>query len=585
MKPSRHSYIAPRPEDNPVFTLAVHQRADNKQLWRVEKTFLALAQLDEQIKIASAFRDRLPDKTMFNGHAPAKIDARRTALDGYFERMLDTLNDEKTALIVCRYLSTDAIAAVEGPDYFGGATGSVDLRPDTPQSKARPHREGYLTKRGKNFGGWKARYFILDGPVLKYFDAQAGAQLGSIKLQNAQIGKQSNNAQSLQEDEEHQFRHAFLILEPKKKDSSALVRHVLCAESDEERDIWVDALLQYVDYRESEDEVAAKPVQPPRQDFSGARSPRMMHSFGDLRPPSRNQEVVERKSESLRAVGYDETIAGDAPVMGPGRKTDTPSPPHDANFGPPVEQPASTHLNISGPINLQVISKANDWGMGMRPPPTPQGKDKKKHSIFASFRGRSSSDLGPNEKVASPGLAPQDHYATNTVGGRTVFGVPLAEAVEIARVSDVDSELPAVVYRCIEYLLAKNAIAEEGIFRLSGSNTVIKGLKDRFNTEGDVHLTADGKYYDIHAVASLLKLYLRELPSSILTRDLHLEFLQCLEMHGREKVVALNVLVNQLPIANRALLDALSAFLLMIVNNADVNKMNVRNGKSTDVTR
>jgi len=41
----------------------------------------------------------------------------------------------------------------------------------------------------------------------------------------------------------------------------------------------------------------------------------------------------------------------------------------------------------------------------------------------------------------------------------------------------------------------------------------------------------------------------------------------------------LNVLVNKLPRANRALLEALSTFLLSIVNNADVNKMNVRNGK------
>lgn len=32
------------------------------------------------------------------------------------------------------------------------------------------HKEGYLTKRGKNFGGWKTRYFVLSGPVLEYYD-------------------------------------------------------------------------------------------------------------------------------------------------------------------------------------------------------------------------------------------------------------------------------------------------------------------------------------------------------------------------------------------------------------------------------
>lgn len=33
------------------------------------------------------------------------------------------------------------------------------------------YKEGYLTKRGKNFGGWKTRYFVLHGPVLDYYES------------------------------------------------------------------------------------------------------------------------------------------------------------------------------------------------------------------------------------------------------------------------------------------------------------------------------------------------------------------------------------------------------------------------------
>ena len=94
--------------------------------------------------------------------------------------------------------------------------------------------------------------------------------------------------------------------------------------------------------------------------------------------------------------------------------------------------------------------------------------------------------------------------------------------------SGTDVCLPAVVYRCLEYLEAKEASGEEGIFRLSGSNVVIKALRERFNLEGDLDLLATGQYYDVHAVASLLKLYLRELPTTVLTRELHLDFLQVL---------------------------------------------------------
>ena len=579
MRPSRISYVPKHAEENPVFILAVHERSDSKQLWRVEKTLDALSDLDRQIKRVCAFRDRAPDKTLFAGHAPAKIDARRAALDTYFDRMLDAVTDERGAKVVCKFLSTDAIGS-EGSDYFDKA---ADTRPDTPLSRQRPRKEGYLTKRGKNFGGWKARFFVLDGPNLKYFEAPGGAHMGSIKLQNAQIGKQSPNAnQNSAEDEDNQFRHAFLILEPKRKDSSSLVRHVLCAESDEERDAWVDSLLQYVDYRDEEEDVK-QPIQHTKPvDLSGARSPRLQKSMNDLRPPSRGKDTPSaRHLDPLRAVGYDQTIAGSAPVIiGPptARRVESPSPPLDAGFAKAGEQNGVNLPTISAPSNAHVIQNAGDWGMKV--PPTPGARDTfvkdKKRSIFSGFRGRSSSDLDPTAKISSPIFPPQDH---NTYGVRAVFGVSLAEAVQYAHPADATTELPAVVYRCIEYLTAKRAIAEEGIFRLSGSNTVIKALRDRFNTEGDVNLTAEGKYHDIHAVASLLKLYLRELPSTILTRELHMEFLTCLEMHSRDKVNALNVLVNKLPPANRALLQALSAFLLSIVNNADVNKMNVRNGE------
>lgn len=571
MRPSRLSYIAPKTADeNPVMTLAVHERSGNKQLWRVEKTYAALAMLDTHVRSICAFRDRLPDRTVFVGHAPAKIDARRTAVDLYLDKMLDCIVDEQAASVVCNFLSVDVIGAEAGGDYFGAP---AEARPDTPvTSKQRPHRAGFLTKRGKNFGGWKARYFVLDGPNLRYFEAPGGAHLGVIKLQNAQIGKQSTSAsQNAPEDEDNQFRHAFLVLEPKKKDSSSLVRHVLCAESDEERDLWVDALLAYVDYQDGDDDsaISVRGTQVSQPHISAARSPRLKQSFGDLRPPSRTKE----KLEHTRGVSYNDLVAGEAPTIG--TQSGSPITPQEATFPTPPSRPT-----ISGPIDLTVIKNGEDWKG--RAPPTPSTgafpKDQQKKrgffaSTFTSTKGRSSSDL--KEQIGSP---TQDHHSHH--GYKAVFGISLGEAVEYAHPAGILTDLPAVVYRCFEYLTVKNAIAEEGIFRLSGSNTVIKALKDRFNTEGDVNLVVDETYYDIHAVASLLKTYLRELPASILTRELHIEFLTCLEMQGREKIVALNILVNRLPLANRALLAALSAFLLSVVSNADVNKMNVRNGKS-----
>lgn len=130
---------------------------------------------------------------------------------------------------------------------------------------------------------------------------------------------------------------------------------------------------------------------------------------------------------------------------------------------------------------------------------------------------------------------------------------------------------------------------------------VVKALKERFNTEGDVDFLAGDEYYDVHAVASLFKQYLRELPTTVLTRELHLDFLRVLgacrcfpsflhlfqgtiliksylELDERQKkILAFNSLVHRLPRPNLALLRALVQFLIIIINNSDVNKMTIRN--------
>lgn len=46
------------------------------------------------------------------------------------------------------------------------------------------YKEGYLTKRGKNFGGWKTRYFVLQGPSLEYYESvSAPSNLPSVPWQ------------------------------------------------------------------------------------------------------------------------------------------------------------------------------------------------------------------------------------------------------------------------------------------------------------------------------------------------------------------------------------------------------------------
>ncbi|RWA13747.1 hypothetical protein EKO27_g1349 [Xylaria grammica] len=580
MRPSRASLLSlTQLEEDPVFTLAILSRSEGGELWRVEKDTSSLAKLDQRMKQCASFTAKTPDRSLFSGHAPAKLDARRTILDNYLDELLNTPLDLATAIELCRYLSTNALPPNSDDTSLPNDL-SGEVSPQRTGPGGRPFKNGYLTKRGKNFGGWKARYFVLDSPNLRYFEAPGGAHLGTIKLQHAQIGKQAQQntdgspaGVSNGDEPDNQYRHAFLVLEPKKKDSSSYVKHVLCAESDQERDQWVDTLLRWIDYRDpNEDESSLKPNthgHGNQAHATGVNAKKKMYG------PGKALELRNESQDALIGMSYDTAKQGDIPDGAPPRRRGTTSPEL-------LEKPGGASLYmISAPRDPHIISDSASWGSKtnlLQPGPSIEEKKQRKRSFFGfGPKARSSSDDQDPLYNSSGGSTPQPPPESRGPV-RQAFGAPLAEAVRYCGPVDTNVPLPAVVYRCIQYLDLRDAILEEGIFRLSGSNLVIKQLRERFNQEGDVNILTDETYYDIHAVASLLKLYLRELPTTILTRDLHMQFVSVTEMtNHQEKIKALSELVQRLPLANETLLKYLIAFLIKIINHSDMNKMTVRN--------
>lgn len=544
LRPSRHSMVIRGSDEEPVFTLGISARSDRQGLWQIEKPILSLQQLDQQLRQSAGFNIKPPDRSLFSGHAPAKIDARRIALEKYFETLLDTPMDEKAALTVCRYLSTQ-VSAPTTEEANGVTHAPHSGSPLMQGADGRFLKQGYLTKRGKNFGGWKARFFVLDEPVLKYHEMPGGSLLGTIKLQNAQIGKQSPNKSSNSpsrggEDGEGQYRHAFLIREPKRKDSNNFMDHVLCAESDAERNSWVAALLCYVD----------------SPGFDGNQRPPLLNSDSSssrVIRPSRKTSIKDdmiagdsprsENFDSLQAVAYETTQQAEAPHV---RITPDPglneSPSPTTSGSQPSVRGQSAHSAqakaISAPSNGAKIENVGAWGN--KPPAMSVGnqKEHKKRGIWG-FRDKNISDPSTNQPNDSNLSLPQQQYQEHLTNVKAAFGAPLAEAVEYCAPHGIDVCLPAVVYRCLEYLEVKDAAGEEGIFRMSGSNVVIRGLRGRFNAEGDIELlAADEQYFDVHAIASLLKLYLRELPQPVLTRELHLQFISVLGKQSLQSAYA-----------------------------------------------
>lgn len=528
LKPSRNSYLANRPlEEEPVFTLGVSARSDLQELWHVEKSLLSLPHLDQQLKQFSAFGAKLPDRALFSGHAPAKVDARKTALERYFEAVLETPMDDNAALALCYYLSTQVVEPVND-DVNDNVSPSGS--PVTLSSDGKLVKEGYLTKKGKNFGGWKARFFVLDNPVLRYYESQGGSLLGTIKLPNSKIGKPSpprpSDSPSRGDDHDGQYRHAFLILEPKRKDSSSHVRHTLCAESDVERDAWVEALLCYVEGYPGDEQAKKPSLSSTDSGSSKATAPQKRPRRND---GSMTDSPQSETFDGLQTVSYDEAVAAQPPLvnmMPDKRFAESPSPTNLGGQQSAGTQRSLVSKNISGPSNGAKIQDVGAWGNKSLAPPQSIDKEHKKRSIWG-FHNKHPLDTIAHPNDSSLSLTQQQYYERIS-NVRPAFGLQLADAVEYCSPRGLDVCLPAVVYRCLEYLKAQDAWSEEGIFRLSGSSVVVKGLRDRFNNEGDFDFLADDSYYDVHAVASLLKLYLRELPYPVLTRELHLDFLHVL---------------------------------------------------------
>ncbi|KAH9942294.1 RhoGAP-domain-containing protein [Epithele typhae] len=80
--------------------------------------------------------------------------------------------------------------------------------------------------------------------------------------------------------------------------------------------------------------------------------------------------------------------------------------------------------------------------------------------------------------------------------------------------------LPALVVRCAQHI-QRWGIQEEGLFRISGRSSHVNQLRSEFDAGADYNLAeCDPGDLDPHAVSSILKTFLRELPEPVLTRAL-----------------------------------------------------------------
>uniref|UniRef100_A0A673LMI9 Rho GTPase-activating protein 24-like n=1 Tax=Sinocyclocheilus rhinocerous TaxID=307959 RepID=A0A673LMI9_9TELE len=159
-------------------------------------------------------------------------------------------------------------------------------------------------------------------------------------------------------------------------------------------------------------------------------------------------------------------------------------------------------------------------------------------------------------------------------GTSSVFGQRLEETVLYERRYG-DHMAPLVVEQCVDFI-REHGLTEVGLFRQPGQATLVKELQEAF----DAGEKPSFDNTDVHTVASLLKLYLRELPEPLVPFSRYEEFLVCGKRipSDREKGLQdLRSLLYELPVANFNLLKYICQFLHDVQSYSSANKMSIQN--------
>ncbi|XP_020311123.1 rho GTPase-activating protein 18 isoform X1 [Oncorhynchus kisutch] len=157
-----------------------------------------------------------------------------------------------------------------------------------------------------------------------------------------------------------------------------------------------------------------------------------------------------------------------------------------------------------------------------------------------------------------------------------LFGVPLAALLEQDQRRQPGTKVPIILQRLISHI-EDEGLDTEGLLRIPGAAIRVKA----------VCVELEGKFYEglfpweslkQHDAASLLKLFIRELPHPLLTVKYLSAFIAVLRLPTKkQQLQALNLLVLLLPESSRDTLKALMEFFQRVIDHKEQNKMTLNN--------
>ncbi|NXX99966.1 SYDE2 protein, partial [Centropus bengalensis] len=157
-----------------------------------------------------------------------------------------------------------------------------------------------------------------------------------------------------------------------------------------------------------------------------------------------------------------------------------------------------------------------------------------------------------------------------------VFGVELGHLVEREK---TPSKVPLLIQKCLAEI-EKRGLKVVGLYRLCGSAAVKKDLRDAFERDSAAVTLSEQLYPDINVITGILKDYLRELPTPLITSTLYHVVLEAMAKRapratpGEGNAVAL---LGCLPDVEKATLTRLLDHLSLVASYHLFNRMTPQN--------
>lgn len=355
-------------------------------------------------------------------------------------------------------------------------------------------KSGCLSKKGNYFGGWKTRFYSLDTAtgIVHYSDVTNQEEtLGSFTLHFAYCVPYASAAQTSKKDADVE-KPGFVVTEYKKGafpmklencNADGLpagkvdFRHVFFTETVQERDVWVRCLAGMITRLRPDDSVAKQLFShtvPPELDqlsrkssaVSMAENPMPPNdgslewkklqpkvSMGDKLGTSSHHSNSSKQPKQAKKGATVKPTPKVIPAVKAQKAESSPNLPPVENINPiePIKRPIKHTSTVKSSTDRSTRPQAryvDDHSRCLQQPlppllveDLPVGKSndasKRKTNMFKDWMKRSNHEP----------MKPQ----------RPLFGVTIQDAVVSTRIKP-GIDIPAIVYRCIEYLDAKKGI-------------------------------------------------------------------------------------------------------------------------------